>query len=269
WIWTRLMTLSFRGSLSVGLKSERDLFASLQDCQGAFVLPEAVEVDSMQHVWVYDSNSSCLQQPGRAAECAQAFARASLAPVHIVRGGFERFSALYPFLRTQKIIYTVTELENLLTYPVEVIAGLLYMGDQKQLMDAGVLGDLKISAVVSILQSDTQSMRGSQAVLNVPAADSVDSDLFSCFEKICSFIESHILRGSRVLVVSREGRSRCSAVTMAFLMYHLAYSLEEAWKYMSTCKPSMRPNTGFLQQLSDWELNTMGIKVTDISKPHF
>lgn len=38
--------------------------------------------------------------------------------------------------------------------------------------------------------------------------------------------ESHILRGSRVLVVSREGRSRCSAVTMAFLMYHLAYSLE-------------------------------------------
>ena len=48
------------------------------------------------------------------------------------------------------------ELENLLTYPVEVIAGLLYMGDQKQLMDAGVLGDLKIKAVVSVLQSDSQ-----------------------------------------------------------------------------------------------------------------
>uniref|UniRef100_A0A3Q3WT38 Uncharacterized protein n=1 Tax=Mola mola TaxID=94237 RepID=A0A3Q3WT38_MOLML len=141
---------------------------------------------------------------GRAAECAQAFARASLAPVHIVRGGFERFSALYPFLRTQKIIYTVTELENLLTYPVEVIAGLLYMGDQKQLMDAGVLGDLKISAVHCV----TGHLRHLKPI------------------SYTRYSQSHILRGSRVLVVSREGRSRCSAVTMAFLMYHLAYSLE-------------------------------------------
>lgn len=44
---------------------------------------------------------------GRAVECAQALAEVSLYPVHIVRGGFQRFSALYSFLSTEKIMYTI------------------------------------------------------------------------------------------------------------------------------------------------------------------
>uniref|UniRef100_A0A3B4YQH4 Serine/threonine/tyrosine interacting-like 1 n=1 Tax=Seriola lalandi dorsalis TaxID=1841481 RepID=A0A3B4YQH4_SERLL len=240
------------------------------DSEGKFLLPVAVEVDSMQHVVVYDSNASCLQEQGRAVECAQVLAKASLYPVHIVRGGFQRFSALYPFLRTEKIMYTITELENLKTYPVEVIAGLLYMGDQKQGTDSSILKDLKIKAVISISLSDTlESIKWSQTILSIPVADSVESDLYSNFERICSFIGSHINMGSRVLIVSRQGRSRCSALTIAFLMHHLKYTLEEAWKYMLKCKPTMRPNTGFLQQLSEWELHTMGTKVTDMSEPHF
>uniref|UniRef100_A0A3B4U2M7 Serine/threonine/tyrosine interacting-like 1 n=1 Tax=Seriola dumerili TaxID=41447 RepID=A0A3B4U2M7_SERDU len=240
------------------------------DSEGKFLLPVAVEVDSMQHMVVYDSNTSCLQEQGRAVECAEVLAKASLYPVHIVRGGFQRFSALYPFLRTEKIMYTITELENLKTYPVEVIAGLLYMGDQKQGTDSNILKDLKINAVISISLSDTlESIKWSQTILNIPVADSVESDLYSNFERICSFIGSHINMGSRVLIVSRQGRSRCSALTIAFLMHHLKYTLEESWKYMLKCKPTMRPNTGFLQQLSEWELHTMGTKVTDMSEPHF
>lgn len=50
----------------------------------------------------------------------------------------------------------IQELESLKIYPVEVLAGLLYMGDQKQGMDSSILKDLKISAFISILQSDTQ-----------------------------------------------------------------------------------------------------------------
>ncbi|XP_062288540.1 serine/threonine/tyrosine-interacting-like protein 1 [Scomber scombrus] len=121
------------------------------DSKSSFFLPDIVEVDSMQHVVIYDSNTSCSQEQGRAVQCAQALAKVSLYPVHIVTGGFQRFSALYPFLRTEKIIYTIME----------------------------------------------------------------------------------------------------------------------AWRYMLKCKPNMRPNTGFLEQLSDWELHTRGTKVTDISEPHF
>lgn len=241
------------------------------DSESTFFLPEAIEVDSMQHVVIYDGDTSCIQEQGRAVECAQSLAKVSLYPVRIVKGGFQRFSALYPFLRTEKIIYTILELENFKTYPVEIIAGLLYMGDQKQAMDSTSINkDLKISAVISISESNTlESLKGNQSILNIPVADSAVSDLYSSFERICSFIGSYINMGSRVLIVSRQGRSRCSAVTIAFLMHHLKYTLEEAWTYMLKCKPSMRPNTGFLQQLSDWELHTRGTKVTDISDPRF
>uniref|UniRef100_A0A671WDB7 Serine/threonine/tyrosine interacting-like 1 n=1 Tax=Sparus aurata TaxID=8175 RepID=A0A671WDB7_SPAAU len=235
------------------------------DSEGMFLLPEAVEVDSMRHMVVYDSNTSCLQEQGRAVECAQALAKASLHPVHIVRGGFQRFSALYHFLRTEKIIYTIMELESLKIYPVEVLAGLLYMGDQKQGMDSSILKDLKISAFISI----SQSIKGNQTVLNIPVADSVASDLYSSFERICSFIDTHINMGSKVLIVSRQGRSRCSAVTIAFLMHHLKYTLEQAWTHLLKCKSSMRPNRGFMQQLSEWELHKTGTKVNDIFEPHF
>ncbi|XP_068457195.1 serine/threonine/tyrosine-interacting-like protein 1 [Clinocottus analis] len=240
------------------------------DSENKFFLPEAVEVDSLQHVVVYDSKTSVLQEQDRAVKCAQELSKASICPVHIVTGGFQRFSALYPFLRTAKIIYTIIELENLKTYPVEILATLLYMGDEKHGMDSSILKDLKVIAVVSISESNTlKSIEGTQTITHVPVADSVVADLFSSFEWICSLIGSHIKVGSRVLIVSKHGRSRCSAVAIAFLMLHLKCTLEEAWKYVLKCKPNVRPNAGFLQQLSDWELHTMGTKVTDISGPHF
>ncbi|KAM3601120.1 uncharacterized protein V6R79_007912 [Siganus canaliculatus] len=237
------------------------------DSDGDFLLPENVEVDSMQHIVVYDGSTSSLQEGGRAAVCAGAFAKVSLYPVRIVSGGFQRFSALYPFLRTEKILYTITELENLKTYPVEVIAGRLYVGNQDHSVDSSILRNLKIRAVISI--SDTlESVEGVQDILNIPVADSAASDLYSSFERICCFIDSHINMESRVLIVSVKGTSCCGTVTIAFLLHHFRYTLEEAWKYMLKCKPNTRPNRGFLQQLSEWEQHTTGSRQTDISSLH-
>ncbi|XP_074528897.1 serine/threonine/tyrosine-interacting-like protein 1 [Halichoeres trimaculatus] len=239
------------------------------DSEGSFLLPEALEVDCMQHVVIYDGNTSCLEEQGRAVQCAQVFAQVSFHPVKIVRGGFQRFSALYPFLKTEKILYTIIELEGLKTYPVEIISGQLYMGDMKQSTDFTFLDDLKISAVITISESDTlecHPMKLSQAILNVPAAASEGPGLYSHFEKICEFIGSHISTGSRVLIIPRQGGSRCSAVTIAFLMRHFKYTLKEAWRHVLKCKPNMMPNVRILQQLSDWELHTRGAKETEVSE---
>ncbi|CAN9501081.1 unnamed protein product [Ophioblennius macclurei] len=240
------------------------------DSDGIFVLPEWVEVDSFQHVVVYDHDTSSLKDPSRALDCAQLLAKVSFYPVHVVRGGFKKFTALYTFLRTEKILYTITELENLRIYPVEIIPGLLYMGDLGQASDDVVLKDLKIKAMVNLSESEIPEFSDEEnAVLNVSVEDSVTSDLYSSFKTICCFIESSFEQGSRVLIVSRLGRSRCSAATIAFMIHHFKHTLEEAWQHVLKCKPSMRPNSGFLQQLSEWELHTKGIKLTDISHPHF
>uniref|UniRef100_A0A8C5E830 Serine/threonine/tyrosine-interacting-like protein 1 n=1 Tax=Gouania willdenowi TaxID=441366 RepID=A0A8C5E830_GOUWI len=233
------------------------------DAEGTFLLSEWVEVGGMQHVVIYDNNTSSIQQQGRAVDCARVLSKASVCPVHILDGGFQRFSALYSFLRSEKILFTIMELENLRVYPVEILPGLLYMGDLNQGADDCVLNDLKINALINITETD--SLKG-RSLLNVFVEDSVESDLYTSL--ISSYFSgSHIELGSRVLIVSRRGRSRCSTASIAFLMRHLSYTLEEAWRHTLKCKPLMRPNTGFIHQLSEWEMHTKGEKLTDISEP--
>uniref|UniRef100_A0A672GFA5 Serine/threonine/tyrosine interacting-like 1 n=1 Tax=Salarias fasciatus TaxID=181472 RepID=A0A672GFA5_SALFA len=233
---------------------------------GTLLLPEWVEVDSMQQVVVYDSSSSSVQDGGAPAGRQ----RMSLNPVLILRGGFQRFSAMYTFLRTEKILYTMTELENLKVYPVEVIPGLLYMGDLSQGRDGSVLRDLKVRAVVHISQSGAPESEHSHCSAHLLPLSSLPDHLF-LVHLHSVFSESNLDVGSRVLIVSRLGRSRCSAVAIAFLMHHFKYTLDvsDAWKSVLKCKPSMRPNSGFLQQLFNWELHIKGTNLTDISQPYF
>ena len=44
---------------------------------------------------------------GEAVRCAEVLAKVSLYPVFVVRGGYQKFSALYPFFRSVKIMYTI------------------------------------------------------------------------------------------------------------------------------------------------------------------
>ena len=59
-------------------------------------------------------------------------------------GGFQLFSAKYHFMRTQKMIYMPRELEVFMTYPVEIIPGLLYLGNEIQGNDLAVQKALKV-----------------------------------------------------------------------------------------------------------------------------
>ncbi|XP_035761290.1 serine/threonine/tyrosine-interacting-like protein 1 [Neolamprologus brichardi] len=275
------------------------------DSEGTFLLPELVEVESMRHVVVYDNNTSSLQEQGRATSCAQVFAKASLNPVKILRGGFQRFSAQYPFLRTEKILNTIME-DSFKVFrgtvahaPPEWYSCCSYSAGPTTVWQLGVLlyeslhrkqfetqefirHKLKISNRLSKSKMGTEwyipftcgtgsatVWRGLNTITRWSTAsregpESGDqSDLYSSFERICNFVSSHINMGSRVLIVSRQGRSRASAVAIAFLIHNLKYTLKEAWTHMLKCKPIMRPNTGFLQQLSNWELHTLGTTTTD------
>ncbi|KAL1266428.1 hypothetical protein QQF64_002103 [Cirrhinus molitorella] len=240
------------------------------DSDGKFILPFDVEVESMRYIIVYDSSTHSLSDSGPALDCADSLEKASQFPVQILSGGYEKFSALYPFLRTQKILYSIRELESLNLYPMEILPGKLYMGDYRQATNIQILKDLKLNALVNV--SDECSLvfkKANCTVLHIRIPDSAEADLITSFERMCAFIGSHLNTSSSVLIFSTLGVSRCCAVTMAYLMHHLKYTLKEAWNHIQQCKANMRPNRGFVQQLSDWELQTLGKRVTDISEPNY
>uniref|UniRef100_A0A8C4SML7 Serine/threonine/tyrosine interacting-like 1 n=1 Tax=Erpetoichthys calabaricus TaxID=27687 RepID=A0A8C4SML7_ERPCA len=235
-----------------------------------FLPPVCIDLECVQHCVVYDGYTASLHMDTPAIRCAEIMEQKSQNPVHILKGGYESFSALYPFLRTVKIIYTPQELESLLPYPVEILQHRLYMGDLKQAENPQMLKDLKIKAQVNVSGTTPNvSVKGSSHVLDITVSESTDSDLSLFFQEVCEYIDSHLNSKHAVLVFSRLGISRSSTVIMAFLVYHLKCSLQDAWTHVLKCRTRARPHRGFVQQLSTWEEHVLGNKVTDISDPNF
>ncbi|XP_037736312.1 serine/threonine/tyrosine-interacting-like protein 1 isoform X7 [Chelonia mydas] len=232
-----------------------------QNPMGEYLVPESVELECVKYCVVYDgktsflddtyyddyeekekdekgtkaasetsrskSSSSCSQnaEVGAAIQCARVLEQLTRHPVRILKGGYERFTACYHFLRTQKIFWMPQELDALQPYPVEILPGQLYMGDCRQACDQQIQKDLKIKAQVNISEEIATLFTDESKTLHVSVADSPDADLFSFFPTICHFIDAQMALGA-VLVFSTLGLSRSSTAVMAFLMHSSHYPLK-------------------------------------------
>ncbi|KAG8451713.1 hypothetical protein GDO86_003779 [Hymenochirus boettgeri] len=241
-----------------------------QDEDGNFLLPESIELDCVRYCVVYDGNTASLDSDSPAVECAKVMAKICHNPVTVLKGGYELFSANYHFFRSQKVFWMPQEIDDFQPYPIEIIPGLFYLGDQRQAWDRHIRKDLKIRAHVNVsLDQEKEHISEIHNELHVPVEDSCESDLLQYFFNSCQFIDAQMSQNSTVLVSSKLGISRSSTVVMAYLMYHKQYSLKEAWMHVLKCKPNMRPNRGFVMQLSEWENRVMGQQSTDVSDPNF
>ncbi|NXS58692.1 STYL1 protein, partial [Brachypteracias leptosomus] len=205
---------------------------------------------------------------GAAIQHARRLEQFTCHPVLILRGGYKHFSACYLFLRTQKILWMPRELDNLQLYPVEILPAKLYMGNFKQACDQQIQKDLKIKALVNVSEQPATLFAEEGKCLHIPVPDTLEADLFPSFSTICHFIDAELARGA-VLVISSLGMSRSSTVTMAYLIHSCQFSLKRAWEYLLKCKMNMRPNRGFVKQLSEWETQIYRTTITDISEPNY
>ncbi|NXG31081.1 STYL1 protein, partial [Dromaius novaehollandiae] len=263
---------------------------------GEYLVPDSEELECVRYCVVYDCETSSLDlcdyekeesekgirskavlansflisldaEEGTAVRYGRDLEQFTRHPVLILRGGYKRFSACYHFLRTQKLFWMPQELDNLQPYPVEILPAKLYMGNFKQACDRQILKDLKIKAQVNISEQPA-ALFAEDKLLHISVPDSPYADLFSSFPTICHFIDAQLNYGA-VLVFSSLGISRSSTVAMAYLMHSSQLSLKEAWEYVRKCKTNMRPNRGFVKQLSDWETQIYGTAITDISEPNY
>ncbi|XP_063810037.1 serine/threonine/tyrosine-interacting-like protein 1 isoform X2 [Pseudophryne corroboree] len=240
-----------------------------QDEDMNFQLPESVELDCMMYCLVYDSRTNSLDDEGPAINCARVMSQLCRHPVMVLKGGYEEFSGYYHFLRSQKVFWMPQEIDEFQPYPIEVIPGLLYMGDQRQASDHHIQKNMKIKSQINIsLEPMNLSLMG-EHVLHMAVPDSCDSDLLQFFLSACRFIDSHMMPNCAVLVSSDLGISRSSTVVIAYIIHYRKCTLQEAWNHVLKCKTNMRPNRGFVQQLSEWEKTIIGQQNTDISDPKF
>ncbi|XP_074778603.1 serine/threonine/tyrosine-interacting-like protein 1 [Athene noctua] len=252
-----------------------------QSPTGEYLVPDSEELGCVRYCVVYDCKTSSLgccdyeeeekgkdAEEGTAVQYARSLQQFTRHPVLVLKGGYKRFSACYPFLRTQKILWMPQELDNFQPYPVEILPAKLYMGNFKQACDQQIQEDLKIKAQVNISEQPATLFAEGNKYLHISVPDSLEANLFSSFATVCHFIDAQLDCGA-VLVFSSLGISRSSTVTMAYLMHSCQFSLKRAWDYVLKCKMNMRPHRAFVKQLSDWEAQIYGTTITDISEPNY
>ncbi|XP_072209388.1 serine/threonine/tyrosine-interacting-like protein 1 [Excalfactoria chinensis] len=248
---------------------------------GEYLVPDSEELACVRYCVVYDCSTSSLDfsdseeeekekdaEERTAAQHARSLQQFTRHPVLVLKGGYRRFSASYHFLRTQKLLWMPQELDNFQPYPVEILPGRLYMGNFRQACNQQIQKDLKIKAQVNISEQPAMLSAEEGKYLHVSVPDSLEADLFSSFPTICHFIDAQLDLGA-VLVFSSLGISRSSTIIMAYLMHSFQFSLKKAWDYVLKCKTNVRPQRGFVKQLSDWEAQIYGTTITDVSEPNY
>uniref|UniRef100_A0A8D0EIF0 Rhodanese domain-containing protein n=1 Tax=Strix occidentalis caurina TaxID=311401 RepID=A0A8D0EIF0_STROC len=234
-----------------------------QSPTGEYLVPDSEELGCVRYCVVYDCKTKTKRgikdqdksflisldaEEGAAVQYARSLQQFTRHPVLVLKGGYKRFSACYPFLRTQKILWMPQELDNFQPYPVEILPAKLYMGNFEQACDQQIQKDLKIKAQVNISE---QFAEGSK-YLHISVPDSLEANLFSSFATICHFIGELVL--DRIQIPNTSLLSFC---------------LQRAWDYVLKCKTNMRPHRAFVKQLSDWETQIYGTTITDISEPNY
>uniref|UniRef100_F7GP47 Serine/threonine/tyrosine interacting like 1 n=1 Tax=Macaca mulatta TaxID=9544 RepID=F7GP47_MACMU len=224
-----------------------------------YLLPESVDLECVKYCVVYDNNTSTLEVllkdddddsdsdsagkdvvPGAAIEYGRILTRLTRHPVYILKGGYERFSGTYHFLRTQKIIWMPQELDAFQPYPIEIMPGEVFLGNFSQACDPKIQKDLKIKAHVNVSMDTGPFFAGDpDRLLHIRIEDAPEAQILPFLRHVCHFIDVHRHLGSVILIFSTQGISRSCATIIAYLMHYNEQTLQVCVPRagLTTCHP--------------------------------
>lgn len=248
---TRLTSAYFRDHIILA-RSAKNKKQDDQNETPEFFIPFDVHLPTLNYCVVYDSKTVSIIENTPAVRLANMLAcSGSKNPILVLKGGYERFSAEYPFLRTEKTIYTPREVQHLPRYPSEILSLFLYVGEKRDACNAALNYDLKINHHVALGEDISPLFPGKIESLHVTIRDSQEDQL--PFTEIYEFIESCWQKSGRVLVYEESGCSRSAAAAMAYLIKKNNIKLKEACDHVRKCRVEVLPLQTFLDQLSVWE----------------
>ncbi|KAG7463094.1 hypothetical protein MATL_G00191770 [Megalops atlanticus] len=181
----------------------------------------------------------------------------------ILLGGFSAFHQLYPFLCTPRMVLLEPERRALTIYPSEILEGALYQGSAVQAQNYRIIKNLHITHVVNATADCPDAFPSMLSYLRLRLSDDSQQDLSEALPLAARFIAGALAGGAgRVLVHCSLGRSRSSVLTIAFLMEHKRWSLQHAFRWLKDRRACAAPNAGFLRQLSVYEEQLFGQRLT-------
>ena len=131
----------------------------------------------------------------------------------------------------------------------------LFLGSIGAAMNKVGLKDLGITHVLTVADKMAPMFPAEFTYMKIDLLDSIDANLLEILPGALDFIESVKESGGKVLVHCFAGKSRSSSVCLAYLMKTQHISLLDALRFVREKRPVVMPNTGFLNQLKQFEVS--------------
>ena len=185
--------------------------------------------------------------------------------IFILKDGFNAFSQRFSYLCTDQVVDSLDDRKLLLCYPSAVVDGLLYQGRGDQARNEVVMTTIGITHIVNISEH-TNAFPHKIKYLRLPLDDMVSTNLSQHFHETFEFIHDALEDKGCVLIHCNLGISRSSTIMLAYLMKSRKWTLLQAYKLLKSVRVAASPNSGFLRQLSEWELEVLGEKHTQLDQ---
>nr|XP_006006523.2 PREDICTED: probable rhodanese domain-containing dual specificity protein phosphatase [Latimeria chalumnae] len=182
----------------------------------------------------------------------------------ILAGGYATFAQRYPFLCTPKMILLVNECKAITIYPSEILENALYQGTAEQATNYKVIKNLHITHILNVAAEIPSAFPAIIRYLNFKVMDDMNEHIEDILPTATEFIAEALQADCRVLVHCNTGKSRSSAITLAYLMEYRHWILKDAYEWLKKQRTCATPNMGFLKQLSVYEEKLFGKKLTDV-----
>eukprot|EP00118_Oscarella_pearsei_P026978 m.310615 g.310615 ORF g.310615 m.310615 type:complete len:620 (+) comp53162_c0_seq1:182-2041(+) len=227
-----------------------------------FLIDPSSYLDQYSLVVIYDNGDD----KGLGMQLLKEFETLGIERVSFLLGGFKSFRHQFSYLCDAKSYWSDKDRQDIEAYPSAVIAHKLFQGNCQHASSERVFHDLGITHVVNVTSEHRNSFDESVTYLKISVLDERESNLFPYLNKTTDFLMNALQTGGIAFVHCTRGVSRSSTVTIAFLMKRYSWTLGTAFEFLKDRRPGIRPNRGFLEQLSKWEEAIQGVATTDIDE---
>lgn len=126
----------------------------------------------------------------------------------------------------------------------------------------GIVMENLLDARIKVIINATYEMpllKNSNIIsVRVPIEDDSSENISEYFDDVADLMEATRLRGFSAVVHCMAGVSRSAALILAYMIKYTTFTFLDAFLHVKSIRSPMRPNIGFIQQLSLYEQTVRG-----------
>jgi len=135
----------------------------------------------------------------------------------------------------------------------EMLPGKLYLGNKDNAESRTELKRMGITDIINVTTEEAQNFLKEYSYTNYEIDDMGDVKIGEYFNLINRKIEELIENKKVVLVHCLHGRSRSATIVIAFVMYYMKMSKDDAYNYVKKRRQFIEPRPEFHKELLQYE----------------